>query len=217
MEPKRNFDNGSWLLSFADEVWVICPKCHSPGRINGNSYYKEWHGKFFCPSCSLILDTKKDYWKGPALLTGRRPCGNCGHQWVEVKLKYPQYDQSVPVEQGGICSVCRKVSIVSCKWDAASPPDSGVDPFFGLPLYLKTDCKHGVIWAFNLNHIKSYRDFINADLRERQGTPKWSWITRLPKWIKSSKNREPVLKALDKMEGAYNKANAADAKSRAAD
>lgn len=217
MEPKRYFDNGSWLLSFATEIWVVCPKCQSPGRIKGNAYHKEWRGKFFCLNCSLLLVTEKDCWKGPALLTGKRPCGSCGHKWVEVKLKFSKYDKSVSVNQDGICTVCKNVSTISCKWKTDSPSDNGIDPFFGLPLFLKSDCKHGVIWAFNLNHINNYRDFINADLRERQGTPKWSWITRLPKWIKSSKNREHVLKALNKMEKSYSKANSADAKSRTAD
>lgn len=203
MDPQRHFDNLSLLLSFADEIWVVCPKCHSPGRIHGNAFSKELHGKFFCSECYLLLDTEKDSWKGPATLTGRRPCGTCGHKWVEVKLKFPKYNKHVSVNQDGICSVCNNVSTVSCKWEIGGPPDNGIDPFFGLQLFLKTECKNGVIWAFNLDHIKKYRDFINAGLRERRDTLEWSWITRLPEWIKSAENRRNVLKALDQMEISY--------------
>lgn len=217
MEPKRHFDNGRLLLSFADEIWVVCPNCHLPGIVSGDAGYSEWHGKFSCTHCSLILDTKKGGWHGPVILYGRRPCCHCGHKWVGVRLRYPKYDKSVPVDQDGICPACNKVLSVACEWRTDRHADNAIDPFFGLPLYLRSDCKQGEIWAFNLNHIKNYRDFISADLRERQGTPKWSWITRLPSWIKSAKNRKHVLKALDRMELLYNKANAANAKSRAAD
>lgn len=204
MDPKRHFDSGSRLLSFADEIWVVCPRCHSPGRIHGNACDKAFHGKFFCSECSLLLDTEKDCWMGPATLTGRRPCGTCGHKWVEVKLNFPKYNRHVSVRQGGICVVCNNVSTVSCKWKADSPPDDGRDPFFGLQLFLKAECKHGEIRAFNLDHINAFRDFIKADLRARRGTPKWSWTNRLPKRLRSAKNREDVLQALDKMEISYN-------------
>ncbi|MFI7407750.1 hypothetical protein ACIBU0_03575 [Streptomyces sp. NPDC049627] len=70
-------------------------------------------------------------------------------------------------------------------------------------LYLRTETRHGVVWAYNLEHLDLLRRFVAASLRER---PPWyehgrkmTYVARLPSWIKSAKNRDEVLHAIDRI------------------
>ncbi|MET7361829.1 hypothetical protein ABZS76_25740 [Streptomyces sp. NPDC005562] len=78
-----------------------------------------------------------------------------------------------------------------------------VDPYFGLPLWLQTETRHGRVWAYNPEHLGLMRQFVQAPLRER---PPWdssgrkmTLVARLPAWIKNAKNRAEVLRAIDRI------------------
>ncbi|BCL21666.1 hypothetical protein ACPCBX_24450 [Streptomyces tuirus] len=77
------------------------------------------------------------------------------------------------------------------------------DPYFGLPLWLQAETRHGWLWAYNPEHLELLRQFVRAPLRER--TPwdarvkKMTVVARLPSWIKSAKNRGEVLRAIDRI------------------
>lgn len=193
----RHLDTGSSLLSFSDEIFVLCPNCQSSAKVITD---KSCKAKFTCPKCALSFNNKVDSWQGNIKLYGKRPCRLCGHKWVKVSRNYPKRQINMPTQQNATCPACKTVSVIDCEWLPIIPADHAVDPFFGLPLALKTNCKRNVIWVYNANHLREYREFISADLRERKGVSKWSWFVRLPNWIKSAKNREHVLKALNRIE-----------------
>ncbi|TVT31497.1 hypothetical protein FNH05_28275 [Amycolatopsis rhizosphaerae] len=74
------------------------------------------------------------------------------------------------------------------------------DPIFRLPLWLQTDCRGHVLWAYNQRHLDYLEAFVSARLRLRsQPDPDTGWHRRmtmtakLPKWLKAAKNREAVL------------------------
>ncbi|WP_405952084.1 hypothetical protein OG588_43575 [Streptomyces prunicolor] len=71
------------------------------------------------------------------------------------------------------------------------------------PLWLRTDTRHGELWAYNLQHLDLIRRFVAADLRERapwyDHGQKMTLVARLPAWIKSAKNRDEVLRAVDRL------------------
>ncbi|MFH9466139.1 hypothetical protein ACH4LT_02385 [Streptomyces clavifer] len=78
-----------------------------------------------------------------------------------------------------------------------------VDPYFGLPLWLQAETRHGWVWAYNPAHLDLIRQFVQAPLRER---PPWdskgrkmTVVARLPTWIKSAKNRAEVLRAIERI------------------
>ncbi len=77
------------------------------------------------------------------------------------------------------------------------------DPYFGYPLRFQESCCGNVLWAFNRKHLEYYRDFIGEKLRERQvnehGWSNQSLASRLPQWMTSSKNRESVVRCIEKM------------------
>lgn len=79
------------------------------------------------------------------------------------------------------------------------------DWYFGQPLWLQIDCCGNRLWAFNLEHLRYIKDFVKADIRKKTRDTEYGWmnkslISRLPKWIKSGKNREEILKAIKKLE-----------------
>lgn len=70
-------------------------------------------------------------------------------------------------------------------------------------LWLRTETRHGVVWAYNLEHLDLLGRFVAASLRER---PPWyehgrkmTYIGRLPAWIKRAKNRDEILRAVDRL------------------
>jgi hypothetical protein len=59
------------------------------------------------------------------------------------------------------------------------------------------------LWAYNLQHLDLIRRFVAADLRERapwyDHGRKMTLVARLPAWMKSAKNRDEVLRAVDRL------------------
>ncbi|MEU9732934.1 hypothetical protein [Streptomyces sp. NPDC048002] len=70
-------------------------------------------------------------------------------------------------------------------------------------LWLRSDTRHGELWAYNLEHLDLIRRFVAARLRERdpwyEHGRKMTAVARLPAWVKSAKNRAEVLRAVDRM------------------
>lgn len=71
-----------------------------------------------------------------------------------------------------------------------------VDWYFGFPLWLQSPCCSETLWALNERHLRWLEDYVHA--RERIEVPNInrSLSSRLPKWLKSSKNRDEVSKCL---------------------
>ncbi|MFI6034673.1 hypothetical protein ACIBBD_11020 [Streptomyces sp. NPDC051315] len=94
--------------------------------------------------------------------------------------------------------VCR-----SCGLCRVSTGPSAPGRLFQPPLWLRTRTRHGVVWAYNLEHLDLLRRFVAASLRERdpwyEHGRKMTYVARLPAWIKSAKNRAEVLRAIDRL------------------
>ncbi|MFD4558042.1 hypothetical protein ACFWP5_27630 [Streptomyces sp. NPDC058469] len=71
------------------------------------------------------------------------------------------------------------------------------------PLWLQTETRHGQLWAYNLRHLDLIRRFVAADLRERAPWDdhgrKMTLVARLPAWGKSAKNRDEILRTVDRL------------------
>ncbi|WP_262059573.1 hypothetical protein [Streptomyces sp. STR69] len=81
--------------------------------------------------------------------------------------------------------------------------NTGPSPCSRPPLWLSTGTRHGELWAYNLQHLDLIRRFVAADLRERapwyDHGRKMTLVARLPAWMKSAKNRDEVLRAVDRL------------------
>ncbi|MES5817960.1 hypothetical protein [Streptomyces sp. RG80] len=99
------------------------------------------------------------------------------------------FERSAPPEPRVICRSCGLCRTTNrCAWPR---------------LWLRAETRHGVVTAYNLEHLDLLRRFVAADLRERDPWyghgRKMTYIGRLPAWIKSAKNRGEVLRAIDRM------------------
>ncbi|MER6340767.1 hypothetical protein [Streptomyces tendae] len=83
------------------------------------------------------------------------------------------------------------------------PHKPAADPYFDIPLWLQTETRHGWVWAYNLEHLDLIRRFVQASLRD--GIPwhdhgrKMTVVARLPAWMQHAKNRDEVLRAIDRI------------------
>ncbi len=75
-----------------------------------------------------------------------------------------------------------------------------VDPYFRLPLWLQADCRGKLLWAYNAEHLDLLESYVAARLRERTAAPgTMSMLARLPAWLKSAKNRDEILRAIQRL------------------
>ncbi|GAA3870078.1 hypothetical protein GCM10023084_23930 [Streptomyces lacrimifluminis] len=103
-----------------------------------------------------------------------------------------------------MCGACG----LSRGWSGSSVVFSGGtaapahDPYFRIPVWLQTETRHGWLWAYNLEHLTHIRRFVAASLRERapwyDTGQKMTLVARLPVWIKSARNRDEILRAVDR-------------------
>jgi DNA-directed RNA polymerase subunit RPC12/RpoP len=195
---KRHLDKGRWLLSWANEVEVLCPRCGEHGLLTGDAYYKNWHGHFTCMKCAYQARTDTTGWVGEVEARGRRRCPDCGTKWIHVSKTYSSPSNSRQ-DLMGTCPHCKKRNQVHVEIWPSVPYDHSVDPFLGLELALKERTRHGDIWVYNATHLAELKVFISASLRE-DCNKQWSYFSRLPTWIKSAKNRDEVLRAVVRLE-----------------
>ncbi|MEL7010718.1 MAG: hypothetical protein AAGM29_19260 [Cyanobacteria bacterium J06588_4] len=109
-------------------------------------------------------------------------------------------------EHGRRC-VCTKCSFYKSQTDKnfwiGTRKNVSTNNFFYLELWLHTEFYGNTLYACTQEHLNLLESYIKADLRERRqdeyGWRNSSLISRLPKWIKSHKNREQLLKAIQKL------------------
>ncbi len=76
-----------------------------------------------------------------------------------------------------------------------------MDPWFGVPLWLRGDLRGHQVWASNEAPLAELRSYVAAGQRERtptRGAPA-SMVEKLPAWLTSAKNRDDVLAVLDRL------------------
>lgn len=125
-----------------------------------------------CPQCHkrAIIFLKKEF-NAESLYFSRLVCKNCGYL-KEIEINNWKY---LPAQQ-----------FVSN---------------FSLHLWLEISCCGEKLWAYNEEHLDFIESYVRAEIRERSPHEKWGWsnsslASRLPRWMKSSKNREKILKCI---------------------
>ncbi len=74
----------------------------------------------------------------------------------------------------------------------------------GVELWLQVPCCGETLWALNEQHLEFLEKFIGAGLRERRRDETFGWAnrsldSRLPRWMTSAKNREEVMRGLQRL------------------
>lgn len=189
----RFVDENYSKYGFSDKVLVYCPRCHKRAEV---TYDKETNAKNIkCFDCHFVV-------KGDFLLNQnrvKRNCDNCGEKiLVEVESKIKMDKMKVKCQS---CGQTReyKPTITTIR---LIYKDYGyaTDPHYGLPLWLQGDIKGDIFWAYNYEHLNYIKRYVAAKIRERASPGYMSLIARLPDFIKSAKNREKLLKLIEKLE-----------------
>ena len=99
-----------------------------------------------------------------------------------------------------VCTGC----VTASQWQPRGGSSSWggpVDPYFRLPLWLQAQCCGGrTLWAFNEAHLAVLAGYVGAKLRERDPQrPGMTMVARLPRWLKSARNRDEVLRTLTRL------------------
>lgn len=106
----------------------------------------------------------------------------------------------------------RRVTCTSCSYSklwqgravGRARGQDAMDDYFHLPLYLQVQCTQGPLWAYNQDHLRYMQAWLESPLRARRKDPQFGWangsfLSRLPRWIKSAKSRASVAAALRKL------------------
>jgi len=124
--------------------------------------------------------TVYDFLFGYDVLIECPTCGSCavGKKHLE---DYP-----------GFRLICKRCGILPLSGFASW----GSGSFMGYPLWLRTNCCAHLLWAYNKPHLEFLDQYVASSLRERMPYKNQSLASRLPSWIKSSKNRDQLQKGL---------------------
>jgi hypothetical protein len=118
---------------------------------------------------------------------------------------------SVPWSSKRLFSTKRRLICTHCGFYKEQKPNRVIQMYgdrdwvFGLPLFYTICVKDGTLYAYNDEHLDYLKQFISAKLRTRDYSNSYSYsnrsqISRLPKWVKLAKNRNNLLKAIEKFE-----------------
>ncbi|MCL5130554.1 hypothetical protein [Algibacter sp. L4_22] len=190
-------DKNLSIYHFEDEVFIECPKCDKRAIITKNepeSHFSERTLK--CPNCFHSQKGRKESY------SIELNC-HCPHCAGEIKVDIPNVNEkkeTISVK----CSNCGKTEDykprnISQEWayqNTGKPSDS----YFGLPLWLSVNFRGNSFWALNYQHLEYLKDYISADLREKNGRNHWTMVEKLPDWMKSGKNRDKIVKLIAELE-----------------
>jgi hypothetical protein len=71
--------------------------------------------------------------------------------------------------------------------------------YFDVELWLIATFKNDVFWAYNDKHLDYLERYIGATLREHKDRTHFTLLEKLPKFYHEAKNREGLLKIIEKL------------------
>lgn len=181
------------LGQFSNEILVKCPHCSGKAKVL-STYPSDTKSVFRCNNCYKPINEK--FWHTPVNISAViSNCDYCGATLRSIKKKIDRYKRTIEIE----CAICRHAKDYSV-W-LPSPSNYGVtDPFFGLQLWLQYPEDGRIFWAYNYEHLEYLRKYVAAKLREQGIVPKYVLTRQLPNFIKLSKNRDRILKIIDRLQ-----------------
>lgn len=199
---KRFNDIPIHTFSIWSNIMVICPKCGHSGIVSFDKEKNIVH--FHCQTCYLHekkIPCGEDIYE----VTGK--CTSTGRYFRMSMSKQAIHGQKKKVR----CPYCDEyvvgdVQISNNNIIIYKDIREAKDPYFNYPLYLQTSFRGKIIWAMNKDHLQYLIDYLSADLRTVQSDYHEVYKTMrsqsdlLPSFMKLSKNRESIVKALKKLQ-----------------
>lgn len=199
---KRFQDENKFLGNFANEILVKCPKCDSKSAVKRE--YKEgcncgrcYAAVFECKHCFYKLNEPVYQY----IAYGKSYCNHCfeKYEFESQPLK------EKPEKYKAKCPHCNfqeewKPKIKEVLQNSKANDGLVTDTWYNLPLWFQKEVDGEIFWAYNQEHIDYLERYIGADLRERNSKINYSssLVARLPKFVKEAKNREKLLKIIER-------------------
>ncbi|UUM27138.1 hypothetical protein NQU59_15960 [Acinetobacter colistiniresistens] len=211
---KRFFDDGKTWNTFTQyPILVVCPFCQSHALVIQYEQNDQTEKKiiFSCGLCCKTFDQSLQQQKNLGYfdeinLDINETC-SCKRGKYNFSQSYAQPSVLPPFIKLS-CDFCQKEKVYNSPYTLfihKIPRKTGfeinTDPFFGYRLYLTTETRHGLIFVYNTEQLNDLKAYISAELRQRTYTNKnKAYLSRLPSWIKSARNRKEILKAILRLE-----------------
>ncbi len=122
-------------------------------------------------------------------------CPRCSACAYVVPL--PNAEQLVPAAAKLVCPGCGLNNVQPVQ--ASVIHNTAHDWYFHLPLWLQTPCCGQILWARNRYQLAFLERYVGAQLREEVPQINQSLVSRLPRWLKSAKNRAEVLRSIERL------------------
>ena len=190
-------DKNITLYYFENEIFVECPKCDKRATVSKdipNSYFSSRTLK--CPNCFYSQIGRKETY------AVELKC-NCSHCASELRVNIPNVNEkketiAVKCDNCGNTEEYRPRNIAQ-EWKFAETGKPS-ENYFGLPLWLTENFRGNIFWALNYSHLEYLKNYISAEIREKNGRLGWTMVEKLPDWMKSGKNRVKLIKLITDLE-----------------
>ncbi len=190
-EIKRYSGPTTTKRSYMTEFLVECPKCKREALVS----YDTNEAKLVCDNCNHI-ERANELVRYNAVV--KRSCDNCGKS-IETTIpnnKEKVLELTVPCPH---CGIVRTYKPRNDEYILTHKNTSIGDPIFNLSLWFQCNIRGKLFWAYNRKHLMEINNYVSSKLRERQTMTHTTMVERLPTFIKEAKNRETIVKAIDKM------------------
>ncbi|MBK6573744.1 MAG: hypothetical protein IPG21_14940 [Saprospiraceae bacterium] len=185
------------LYDLMNEFAVHCPRCQGRANVSVPQLFDFKNGVLKCTACHFSEKAKD---RIRYKVSSKAKCRQC-LEWLIIDIAERK---SIPKYVNVTCEACNTVNRISENWESYQlkyHASGTIDPVFGLPLWYAGSVKGELIWAYNQKHLTEIENYVRATLRERTTDRfKMTMVEKLPDFIKSAKNREEVLKTLEKMQ-----------------
>ena len=192
----RYTETATTKYSYRNEYQVECPKCGSLASIKFPSPYFYSGGQLSCSNCNHFMRASELIRYNAVI---NRYCDNRG-KYLEKTLSSSKakVDKiTIPCPHCGITRTFHpKHEKVLMNYNSRGDI---CDPVFNLPLWFQINVKGKLLWAYNRKHLNDIRMYVFAKLRERTTPHFTTMVEMLPNFIKIAKNREDILKAINRL------------------
>jgi len=187
--------------SYMTEYLVECPRCKKEALVIVDNPYFQKHGKLTCANC-MHTESTKDLVRYKLIV--RRNCDRCAKEFeIEIPNQKEKVKEiKIPCPHCGTTRTYKPTNERSI----VKYVDTGLpgDPLFNLPLWLQSEMKGNLFWAYNRKHLNDIKTYVASKLRERQTLTHTTMVEKLPTFIKDAKNREALIKIIERLERKTN-------------
>jgi hypothetical protein len=138
----------------------------------------------------------------------------------DILVKCPKCGASGSLQHSGVWSAPTVFTCLNCALRVSRKPGGEPKPYpqfndlphedrLGLELLLKTETRHGWLWAYNKEHLDQLQALIAARFRDdwtehpigdsNDHWENYAWAANLPKWILAAKNRDELTHACQRI------------------